>query len=369
MTTRLALIGCGAQGRHGHLEAYRRVIADGEAARVVAVCDRDRARAEEAAALSPGARVYDDYRELLERERPDAVSIATPPAFHREQTIAALRKGAHVLCEKPLAMNVAEAREMIAAAERAGRVLTMGLQQRYVPAARYLRDSVERGELGDVFHTRLWTGHVWRLPPSPHFLRSALAGGGVVAATLVHWLDVALWILGNPPVATVSAAAFAKAPRLKNPPPPFRDVPGGAGIVAASDVEDFAVGFFRFADGRTLAVEANWLQHPTSRRVGIQFLAELGVAEYMPLALRWDGDGVVVDRTPPGVASAPEEHYFVGVVRDFCRAARTGEPGVITGPQMIQVQAVVDAMYRSARLGHEVGVDHAAGTPSSSAAR
>jgi predicted dehydrogenase len=357
VTARLALIGCGDHGRRGHLEAYRQAIAAGEDARVVAVCDSEPERARAAAELVPGARPYGDFREMLARERPDGVSVATPPSFHREQTVAALEAGAHVLCEKPLAMSAAEAREMVEAAERVGRVLTMGLQQRYAPAARHLRDLHARRELGHVYHTRLWTGHVWRLPPARHFFRSALAGGGVIAATLVHWLDVALWILGNPPVAGVSAATYAKAPRLESPPPPFHDRPDGAQILAEDDVEDFACGLVRFADGSTLSLEASWLEHPTSRRVGIQFLADRGVAEYMPLAVRRDETGIVVDNTPPNLPSGPEEHYFLAVARDFCRVARTGEPTVVTGPQMLQVQALVDAMYASARQQRELKVE------------
>src|SRR5205823_7932315 len=84
VTVRLALIGCGDQGRHGHLEALRRLAADGEDARFVAVCDHDPARAEAAVELAPGARPYGDYRQMLEAERPDGVCIATPPALHRE---------------------------------------------------------------------------------------------------------------------------------------------------------------------------------------------------------------------------------------------------------------------------------------------
>ena len=210
-TLRIGLIGCGHHGRGGHLEAYRLAIAEGADAQLVGVCDRDIERARQVAGLVPGARPYADHLEMLEGERPDVVSVATPPAFHREQVVAALEHGAHVLCEKPLAMNLSEAQEMVATAEHAGRVLTMGLQSRYSPVVSYLRDLLARGELGRVYHTRLQGGHVWQLPPSPHFFRAELAGGGVVAATAVHSIDSTLWILGNPAPATVSAATFSKA--------------------------------------------------------------------------------------------------------------------------------------------------------------
>jgi predicted dehydrogenase len=356
-TLRVALIGCGGHGRHGHLEAYRRAIDGGEDAQVVAVCDRDPKLARQAAEAVSGARWYTEYRELLERERPDAVGVATPPAFHREQTIAALDAGAHVLCEKPLAMNLAEAREMADAASRNHRILTMGLQYRYVPSASYLRDLLGRQELGHVYHTRLWCGHIWNLPPSPHFFQRAAAGGGVVAATAVHLLDATLWMLGNPTVVRVSAATVAKAPRLNRPPPPFDQKPEGARILAADDVEDFAVALVRFGDGSTLSLESSWLQHPTSRQDGVQFLAEHGVAEFFPLAVRWDGDGQIVDRTPADMAPGEERgHYFLGVARDFLRAARLGQPTVIRIPEMLQVQAVMDAIYSSAHHGQEVNL-------------
>jgi predicted dehydrogenase len=235
----------------------------------------------------------------------------------------------------------------------------MGLEHRFVPASSYLRATLASGELGRVYHTRLWCGHVWRLPPSPHFLRSSLAGGGVIASTAVHWLDLALWILGNPEVSSVAAATFAKAPRLDVPPPPFQGVPDGARILAADDVEDFAAGFIRFADGSSLSFEANWLQHPTQRRIGIQFLAERGVAEHRPLAVRHDGDAQVVDQTPPDVPSEHAVHYFVDVVRDFVRAARSGGATIIRGSEMLQVQGIVDALYESARRQREISLSHA----------
>ena len=354
-TVRVALIGCGHHGQRVHLTAYQKVIAEGEDARLVAVCDHNSERAKQAADQIPGAHWYHDYRDLLEHERPDAVSLATPPAFHREQAVAAIRSGAHVLCEKPLAMNRTEAQEILATAEQCSRIVTMGLQHRYSAAAQCLRGVLAGGEFGQVYHTRLWCGHVWTLPPSPHFFQASLAGGGVVAATAVHWLDLTLWLLGNPAARTVSAATFAKTPHLRAAPPPFRNTPEAASFLASDDVEDFATAWIRFVDGSTLSLEASWLQHQTERRAGIQFLAEHGVVEHLPLALRWDGDGEIVDRTPsdlPAIDRGPSS--FLPVVRDFLQAARTGQPTLIRGTQMLQVQDIIDAIYISAQRQCEV---------------
>src|SRR5207237_77261 len=102
--------------------------------------------------------------QALERTRPELVSIVTPPAFHREQALDAFAAGAHVLCEKPIAMNAAEARAMVDAARAAGRFLSMGLQSRHLEAGRILKRTLAEGTLGEVYFTRVWCGHVMNIP-------------------------------------------------------------------------------------------------------------------------------------------------------------------------------------------------------------
>jgi predicted dehydrogenase len=361
---RVALIGCGDHGRKGHLEAYQKAIREGAAAAVVAVCDRSEERARDAAAEYGVPQWFTDHQEMLAQIRPDAVSVATPPLVHLEQVKDALAAGAHVLCEKPLAMGFKEAEEMTAAAQRAGRILTMGLQNRYQPAAQYLRavlagdrrwlasEPGELPDLGRVYHTRVWAGHVLRLPPSRHFFDPRLAGGGVIAATAVHILDAVLWMLGNPEIRSVSATTFARTHHMRTAPDPF-NTPEDA--QQQFGVEDFAFGMVRFRDKGTLTIETSWLMHPTSRSTGVEFLATGGVATYGPLAVRLD-DGKEARDVTPGADVVPQkrEHYFLGVVRDFLRAARTGEATCVEGPQMVQVQRLMDRLYESAREGREV---------------
>ena len=362
---RVALIGCGDHGRSGHLTAYRQLIDRGEAVDLVAVCDQSAARARAAAEAFGVPRWFTDHRKLLAEIRPDAVSIATPPLAHLEQTLAALAAGAHVLCEKPLAMNAAEAEQMVTAARRAGRVLTMGLQNRYDPAAQYLRavpagdprwlfglEGAELPDLGQIYHTRVWAGHVLRLPPSLHFFDPRLARGGVVAATAVHILDAVLWMLGNPAITSVSATTFARTRHMHVPPAPFETT---AEAQRGFQVEDFAFGMVRLESGATLTIETSWLMHPTSRSTGVEFLGTGGVATYSPLAIRLD-DGSEPRDVTPGQDIVPhrKEHYFLGVASDFLQAARTGAPTCIEDTQMIQVQRLMDQLYESAHLGREV---------------
>ncbi len=353
---RLALVGCGDHGRRGHLEAYRQLIAVGERLQVVALVDPNPAHLAAAAELAPEAHPFSDYATMLAEARPDAVALATPPLVHREQAVAAFEAGAHVLCEKPLARSLAEARDIVRAAARAGRVLAMGLQLRHQRQTRFIRETIASGTLGTVFYTRVWAGHTWRLPPSPHFLSQELGGGGVVAATAVHIIDATLWMLGNPTLRTISASGFAKAPRLDGPPPPFDTWDDGAAIVAGSTVEDFATALFRFADGSALSLETTWLAHPGERHGSTRFLATGGVIEMHPLRVAHDRAGVVEDRTPADVSDDPERHYYLDVARDFVAAARDGTPSIVRPREMLQTQAAIDAIYASIAAGREVEV-------------
>src|SRR5262249_3865604 len=136
VVSRVAVIGCGRIATRQHLPAFSRAAQAG-ACTLVGGCDIDRERAE-AAARSYGGAAFHSADALLARARPDVVSIATLPSSHRELVVQALDAGCHVLCEKPVAMQVGEADEMVRAAERAGRLLSICFQYRYWDEATHL---------------------------------------------------------------------------------------------------------------------------------------------------------------------------------------------------------------------------------------
>ncbi|CAN0465829.1 unnamed protein product, partial [Phaeothamnion confervicola] len=146
VTLRVAVIGCGAQGRN-HLNAYAAL----PGIEIAAICDLDETRRNATGERYgvPASGRFADYRDLLARTPAlDAVSICTMPVSHREMTVAALDAGAHVICEKPTALDLEEAQAMQAAALRNGRLLTVGFNMRFLPAAQYLKRYVEDGGIG-----------------------------------------------------------------------------------------------------------------------------------------------------------------------------------------------------------------------------
>src|ERR1035437_9031468 len=145
---RVAIVGCGRIATSGHLPALEE-IAPTSLGSLVAVCDTDRDRAERVGRLA-NVPFYTSLEETIGRARPDVVILATLPPSHRSLAIQALDAGCHVLCEKPIAMNLAEAVDMVAAAGRNQRLLSICFEYRYWDEAIYLRQRIAAGEFGHV---------------------------------------------------------------------------------------------------------------------------------------------------------------------------------------------------------------------------
>ena len=220
MATRTAVIGAGAMGK-GHL----RSLASVPSAEVVALVDPNEETLASVAAENGVASTYTDVASMLAAEQPEYAIVASPVLYHAEQSIAAFEAGAHVLCEKPLSMNTVEAEAIVEAARRAQRLFTMGFQLRQSRAYRALKEFIDEGRLGEVYHARVWAGHIMAYPWGRYHHRKEYSFGGVMAATVVHILDAAMWILGAPEPVTVSANTFRRVDRMPDPPIGFDGTP------------------------------------------------------------------------------------------------------------------------------------------------
>ena len=189
---RAGLIGTGFIGPV-HLEALRRL-----GVRVAALCDLpDRVRA--AADRFGILEAYGNYREMLRSPSVDVVHITSPNRFHCEMSLAALKAGKHVVCEKPLAMNTRETAQIVKLARSAGTVFAVNYNVRFYPAVLQLRKSVADGDLGEIIHVngsylQDWlfkdTDYNWRLLPKEGGRLRAVADIGT------HWMDTVSFILG-----------------------------------------------------------------------------------------------------------------------------------------------------------------------------
>ncbi len=186
---RLGFLGAGWIGRH-RMEA----LAHAGAAQVTAVADPRAEALRAAATVVPRAGLVATLDELLEHEL-DGIVIATPSALHAEQAVAALERGLAVFCQKPLARNAEETRQVLRAAREADRLLGVDLSYRHVDALRAARALAAEGEIGEV-HSLDLVFHNAYGPDKPWFTRAELAGGGCLIDLGTHLVDLALWFAG-----------------------------------------------------------------------------------------------------------------------------------------------------------------------------
>jgi len=348
---KVGILGLGAIGT-----IHARALGGVPGAEVAALCDANGDLLRTKGAEFGVERLYDDYRGMMKDGDIDAVFVSVPNFLHCETTLAAFRAGKHVLCEKPMAMNASEGRRMVAAAKKAGKVLQVGMVMRQRAASLVLRDYVVRGRLGKVYHMRLCLRRRRGVPGlGGWFTTKAKAGGGAMIDIGVHFLDLAMWLTDNWKAERISAQTYAKfGPRMKDyvyvgmwaGPPNYRGV---------CDVDDYASGLIRFHGDATLSFEISWAQNVPQTNF-LELLGDQGGARLAgdDLQIMGEQDGRLVDITPHFAKVNPYEIQAAKFV-DAC-LGRGDVPA--TGEQGLAVMEVLDAVYKSSRLGREVPVIH-----------
>lgn len=209
-----------------------------------AVCDASEEAAARAVECAPRAHCVARFDDLLALDL-DGVVIATPSAQHAQQAIAALDSGLAVFCQKPLGRTAQEARAVVAAAQRADRLLHVDLSYRFTAAARAVHDLMEGGSLGEIFACDL-TFHNAYGPDKAWFYDVTQSGGGCVMDLGVHLVDLALWMLPGARVEHVDASLFRTGKRLACPP---------------NEVEDYAIADVRLSTGADVRIACSWNLH------------------------------------------------------------------------------------------------------------
>jgi predicted dehydrogenase len=341
---KIGVIGLGMGS--GHVRGYK----EHPNAEVVAVADTNAERLEERGKELEIAKRYTDPLEMIEKEQLDIVSIAVPNKFHKPLTIAALESGAHVLCEKPMAMNTAEAEDMLAAAKKAGKRLGINFSFRFTPQSFAMKRLVEAGELGDIYFGRtIW--HRRRGMPGfgGWFGTKELSGGGPLIDLGVHRLDLALWLMDYPEPEWVMGSAYNHI----------------ASEAAAKegkhfDVEDLACGMIKFKNGATLELEASWAgnikerERMSTRLLGTkgglyQYNLKEGYEFHVEYYTEKNGCHYDMHLHPP-VPGCNNSYYT------FVDALVKDEPFVVAPEQGVTVMKLLDAIYKSAATGAPVKV-------------
>ncbi|MDP6490872.1 MAG: Gfo/Idh/MocA family oxidoreductase [Kiritimatiellia bacterium] len=319
-------------------------------AKVVAICDQQEDRLAEIGDQNNVPGRYTDAAEMIAEENLDIVSIATPNTFHHAYTLMAFEAGAHVFCEKPMAMNAHEAREMIEAGRAADKRLMINFSYRFSPQSWALKNEVDRGTLGDIYYARTqWLRRRGMPGFGGWFGTKALSGGGPLIDLGVHRLDLALWLMGYPrPVWVMGSTYNHIASELARQQG------------KAFDVEDMAVALITFENGATLELEASWAANIAEEELMQTRLlgTKAGLLQHnvngtydFEATIYQERDGAHYDmklRPPvPGVTS-PMAHFVDALLAD--------RPHIATGEEGLIVMELLDAIYESGAKGEPIRI-------------
>lgn len=322
---RVGVVGCGRVAQD-HLQTYQRL----DEARIVAVADVNEPLSQ-SVATQFDCTPYTDFRVMLERERPEAISICTPPVSHAQIALHALSRGVHVLCEKPLTIHLADAKELAQAVRREPRILMMASKFRFVDDLVKAKGMLDSGILGrvvlfeNVFCSRVDMRNRWNS-------RKAIAGGGVLFDNGTHSVDIARFLVG--PIVTVQAQHGLQV----------QDI----------EVEDTCRVYFQSASGVMGSIDLSWSIHKNEdtyiKIFGTEGTLSIGWREskYRQHEKRhWVVFGEGYDKS----------RAFLNQLRHFLRCVQGRESPIITPLDALESVRVIEAAYRSSQVNKWMGLE------------
>lgn len=283
----------------------------------------------------------------------DIIDICTPNNYHAPLAIAAMEAGKHVICEKPLAPTPQAIRDMIAARDRTGKMLMTAQHFRFRGNSRAMKAEIDSGMLGNIYHARSWMLRRAALPVRPGFILKEHSGGGATIDIGVHILDLTLWFMGNPQPATVTGIARTELAKIDG-------AFGSWGVVPKEmDVEELAVAYVRFTNGATLVLEVSWMLHHDTRGEDMQmWLYGTQAGIHWPKCEVYTTNYATrqhLNRALQLTSDKMEPHALECV--EFAQAVVDGAPSPVPAEHSLQVQTILDGIYRSQQTGGEVRLD------------
>lgn len=346
---KIAVIGCGTIANAQHIPAYMK----NEVAEIKYFCDIIPERAEKAVKEYGCGTAITDYKEALADSEVEAISVCTPNNVHSEITIAALKSGKNVLCEKPAARALAEVLEMQKAQHESGKVLNIGVVNRFNSNVNKIKELIDQGKLGEVYSVYISFRSHRSIPGlGGAFTTKEIAGGGVLIDWGVHFLDIVMYCCGDPKAKTVSAEKFC---RLGNPIDGYvyTDMWAGPPINGGVyDVEEGITGLIR-SEGPVITFNGAWAQNIGENEMYIDFIGDKA-----GIRLTYGGDFVLYG-TENGMLAKTEyrgrnTQMFENEINSFIDCIKSGKKLPSHIDTNLITARLMDAIYRSADTHKEV---------------
>ena len=353
---KIGVIGCGGIANGKHLPAIRSL----QDVEIVGFCDIIKEKAEKAKAEygTEASKVYTDYKEMLKDDSIVAVHVCTPNRSHSFITVDALHAGKHVICEKPMAINSAEAKKMLDAAKETGKILTIGYQNRYRADSSYLKRACENDDLGDIYYAKALALRRRAVPTWGVFLNEYEQGGGPLIDIGTHALDLTLWMMDNYKPKMVVGSVFKKLGDQKECGNAWGDWDP-----EQYTVEDSAFGYIVMENGATIVLESSWALNILDVQEASTVLCGTKAGADMKDGLRINNIKYNKQNIEKPDLSAGGVAFFDGAgggkpeeieAQVFYSAIKNGTDVVVKPEQAFVVTQILEAIYESAKTGKPV---------------
>lgn len=352
MKTTIAIIGCGRIANQAHLPAMAKM----DNIRVKYLCDIIKAKAETAKEKFPFAEnVITDYNIALADSEVDAVFVLTPNYAHYEVTMAALKAGKHVMCEKPVTVNYKLSCEMAEEAKKRGKILNIGVCNRYHKSVEMLEELNSQGRFGNIYHIYCSFRSFRSIPGlGGAFTTKTESGGGVLIDWGIHFLDLILYILGNAKIKNVTCDSYCEmAKNMKEYKyksmwaEDTADVENGT-----NDVDDFITGYIR-TDKASISFNGAWAQNIDENDMFIDFMGDKAGAR-----LTYGGkfrifDGETLETVAPEY-DIPDMYQREDEA--FVESIKTGVKNKNNIDNILESMKLLDSLYASAEKKAEISL-------------
>lgn len=332
--TKIAIIGSGGIAQITHLP----VLAKMDEVELVAICDSDKSKSRLIAQKYSIKNFYTDVNKMLDETSAEggaeAVIISTPTHLHKEHAIKSLSKGLHTLVEKPLGRNTNEAQEIVEAAKKSKKQLMVGMNNRFRPDIMMQESFISAKELGDIFYIK--AGFLKKKSTVENWsIKKSLSGGGVFMDLGIVILDIALWLLKFPKVKSVSAVNYYHK---------------------KMEVEDSSFVMIRFENGATVTLESSWNLHRENDLFYCNVFGSEGSAGINPLKIYKTMHGNLMNVTPQKMENPSNifKRSYEYELKHFVNTIQTNSLVISSGEEALHRMRIVEAVYKSARLGKEI---------------
>ena len=349
---KVAVIGCGNIANAAHIPAY---IKNNEV-EIKYFCDIILERAEKCVEKYGCGIAVADYHDFLNDPEIEAVSVCTHNDFHSIISIDFLKAGKHVMCEKPAARILSEALEMQKVAHETGKILNIGVVNRFNTYVMKIRELIDSGELGEVYHVYASFRSHRSIPGiGGDFTIKAKAGGGSLIDWGVHFIDLVLYCCGDPKPISASGEAFCKLGKdIKNYTYTSMWAEDTADMNGTYDVDDSVVGLVR-TTGPVVSFNGAWAQNIGEREMFIDFMGDkAGIRlQYCSDFQLWSVKNGMLTETK---VSAKQTDMYENEINDFIRCIKTGDKNQQYIDYAVETSKILQAIYDSSDSHSEIKI-------------